>query len=299
MTSTITTVFTVFTSFGLAAVSAWFASERWAFTQHRGKKWLGDVLVEVNERFLQLPGISVITRGLHWASEWASMRAASVGTKLRRVKSITKSIMSSDGEKASDVENGIPLTLSPGEGAFSSALSRRRPSETGPASPPVDSPTVASSFGSSPSPTSPNGPTNSPASPIPLSTGRQLWKNAFRTVKMTTALSNPISARSPRRQRTTSSSLLPSDRKRLITDPPVKAIVRSRVAALVPKLKCLEPTQDMAAHQALVRHLQFSPDGKFLATSRYVSVIFFLQSTSHSGVAYIAGTGRRSFSVFK
>ncbi|KAJ3866493.1 hypothetical protein EV359DRAFT_71777 [Lentinula novae-zelandiae] len=254
VTSTITTVFTVFTSFGLAA------------------KWLGDVLVEVNERFLQLPGISAITRGLHWASEWASMRAASVGTKLRRVKSITKSIMSSDGEKASDVENGIPLTLSPGEVTFSSALSRRRPSETGPASPPVDSPTVASSFGSSPSPTSPNGPTNSPASPIPLSTGRQLWKNAFRTVKMTTALSNPISARSPRRQRTTSSSLLPSDRKRLMTDPPVKAIVRSRVAALVPKLKCLEPTQDMAAHQALVRHLQFSPDGKFLATSRYISV---------------------------
>ncbi|KAJ4467107.1 hypothetical protein C8R41DRAFT_64960 [Lentinula lateritia] len=294
VTSTITTVFTVFTSFGLAAVSAWFASERWAFTQHRGKKWLGDVLVEVNERFLQLPGISVITRGLHWASEWASMRAASVGTKLRRVKSITKSIMSSDGEKASDVENGIPLTLSPGEGAFSSALSRRRPSETGPASPPVDSPTVASSFGSSPSPTSPNGPTNSPASPIPLSTGRQLWKNAFRTVKMTTALSNPISARSPRRQRTTSSSLLPSDRKRLITDPPVKAIVRSRVAALVPKLKCLEPTQDMAAHQALVRHLQFSPDGKFLATSSWdrTSVIFRVQNsvvTHHRTLAHAKG----------
>ncbi|KAJ4478616.1 hypothetical protein C8J55DRAFT_542716 [Lentinula edodes] len=294
VTSTITTVFTVFTSFGLAAVSAWFASERWAFTQHRGKKWLGDVLVEVNERFLQLPGISVVTRGLHWASEWASMRAASIGTKLRRVKSITKSMMSSDGEKASDVENGIPMTLSPGEVTFSSALSRRRPSETGPASPPVDSPTVASSFGSFPSPTSPNGPPNSPASPTPLSTGRQLWKNAFRTVKMTTALSNPISARSPQRQRTTSSSLLPSDRNRLMTDPPVKAIVRSRVAALVPKLKCLEPTQDMAAHQALVRHLQFSPDGKFLATSSWdrTSVIFRVQNsvvTHHRTLAHAKG----------
>lgn len=43
----------------------------------------------------------------------------------------------------------------------------------------------------------------------------------------------------------------------------------SRVAALVPKLKSLEATQDLAAHQALVRHLQFSPNGKFLATSRY------------------------------
>ncbi|KAJ3806883.1 hypothetical protein F5876DRAFT_90859 [Lentinula aff. lateritia] len=283
VTSTITTVFTVFTSFGLAAVSAWFASERWAFTQHRGKKWLGDVLVEVNERFLQLPGISVVTRGLHWASEWASMRAASVGTKLRRVKSITKSIMSSDGEKAGDVENGIPMTLSPGEVTFSSALSRRRPSETGPASPPVDSPTVVSASGSSPSPTSPNGPPQTPTSPIPLSTGRQLWKSAFRTVKMTTALSNPISARSPQRQRTTSSSLLPADRKRLMTDPPVKAIVRSRVAALVPKLKCLEPAQDVAAHQAL-----------FLATSSWdrTSVIFRVRNsvvTHHRTLAHAKG----------
>lgn len=80
--------------------------------------------------------------------------------------------------------------------------------------------------------------------------------------------------RSPQRQRTTSSTMLSSDRKRVTTDPPLKTIIRSRVAALVPKLKCLEPTQDMAAHQALVRHLQFSPDGKFMATSRY----FFFKS---------------------
>lgn len=45
----------------------------------------------------------------------------------------------------------------------------------------------------------------------------------------------------------------------------------SRVAGLVSKLRGLEPTQDLAAHQALVRHLQFSPNGKFLATSRFAS----------------------------
>ena len=43
----------------------------------------------------------------------------------------------------------------------------------------------------------------------------------------------------------------------------------SRVTGLVSKLRGLEPTQDLAAHQALVRHLQFSPNGKFLATSRF------------------------------
>ena len=46
---------------------------------------------------------------------------------------------------------------------------------------------------------------------------------------------------------------------------------RSRVAGLVPKLRGLTPMQDLAAHQALVRHLQFSPNGRFLATSRSVS----------------------------
>lgn len=45
----------------------------------------------------------------------------------------------------------------------------------------------------------------------------------------------------------------------------------SRVAGLASKLRGLEPTQDLAAHQALVRHLQFSPNGKFLATSRFAS----------------------------
>ncbi len=49
----------------------------------------------------------------------------------------------------------------------------------------------------------------------------------------------------------------------------------SRVAGLVLKLRGLMPTQVLEAHQALVRHLQFSPSGKFLATSRFVS--------SHSG----------------
>ncbi|KAJ3554822.1 hypothetical protein NM688_g2905 [Phlebia brevispora] len=49
-----------------------------------------------------------------------------------------------------------------------------------------------------------------------------------------------------------------------------------RIAALVPKLRRMEISQDVAAHVALVRHIQFSPDGKFLATSSWdrTSMIF-------------------------
>ncbi|KAE9392118.1 WD40 repeat-like protein [Gymnopus androsaceus JB14] len=289
--ATITTVFTGFTSFGLAAVSAWFASERWAFTHHRGTKWLGDVLVEVNESFLRLPGISFVRRGLRQSSKWASRVTSGARTKLRRVKSITKSIISSDGEKASDIENGLPMTMGPEDATMApSAMGRRRPSETGPASP-LDSPAISTTIGSL-TPMGPGSPPNTPSSPTSPSVGKQLWKNALRTVKMSSILSHPT--RSPHRQRTTSSTLLSSDRKRMISEPPVKAIVRSRVAALVPKLKCLEPTQDMACHQALVRHLQFSPDGKFLATSSWdrTSVILRVENSvvaHHRTLAHAKG----------
>jgi WD40 repeat protein len=45
-----------------------------------------------------------------------------------------------------------------------------------------------------------------------------------------------------------------------------------RVSTLIPKLKTLEPIQDISIHTALVRHLQFSPNGKYLATSRCVMI---------------------------
>jgi hypothetical protein len=109
---------------------------------------------------------------------------------------------------------------------------------------------------------------NDASPPTPSSPGKQLWRNAVRSVKLHSAgpFGTPVvSPNEQPRQRTTSSS----DRKRTTHGgEPVKAVFRSRVAALVPKLKMLETTQDLAAHQALVRDLQFSPDGKYLATSR-------------------------------
>ncbi len=54
----------------------------------------------------------------------------------------------------------------------------------------------------------------------------------------------------------------------------LRGLIRSsRVARLAPKLRDFAPTQEFAAHQALVRHLQFSPNGNFLATSRLVSCL--------------------------
>lgn len=123
-----------------------------------------------------------------------------------------------------------------------------------------------------PTPASPTSEKDTPSSPESSSKGRELWKNAFRGVRLRTAVTSPlVMGIEPHRRRTTSSNLTGSygDRKRTTAEEPFKAILRSRVAALVPKLRTLDATQDLAAHQALVRHLQFSPDGRFLATSRF------------------------------
>ena len=98
------------------------------------------------------------------------------------------------------------------------------------------------------------------------SNGKKRFANAVRSVMM---LRTASAATSPRRQRTTS-----SDGVRSGSGTPEEAtpgmLRSSRVTSLVPKLRSLETTQDLAGHVALVRHLQFSPDGNFLATARFV-----------------------------
>ncbi|OBZ67864.1 hypothetical protein A0H81_12273 [Grifola frondosa] len=104
--------------------------------------------------------------------------------------------------------------------------------------------------------------------------GKGRFANAVRSVIQLRAASAafPGPERNARRQRTMS-----SDGQGGNGDPaePISVLKSSRVAALVPKLRSLT-THDLAAHQALVRHLQFSPNGKFLATSSWdrTSVIF-------------------------
>jgi hypothetical protein len=104
------------------------------------------------------------------------------------------------------------------------------------------------------------------------------FTSAVKSVMMLQSASlgpGPLNPLVPGRQPTSSSSMTgysddSPDLPRRKGTIEVPAIRGSRVASLTPKLQSLETTQDLAAHQALVRHLQFSPSGKFLATSRYV-----------------------------
>ncbi|KAG6888956.1 hypothetical protein C0992_006949 [Termitomyces sp. T32_za158] len=168
---------------------------------------------------------------------------------------------SSSSEQSNDVEEGLVLPTAYADNLHSETYTsplQQRQSDVGPES--LKSPPL--SFASAMNGEYVAGST----SPAPVSPGRQLWTSALRTVKMHSAISSPPPE--PSRQRTSSSNIM--ERTKALTNDvgPGKAVMRSRVAALSPQLKQLEPTQDVAAHTGLVRHLQFSPDGRYLATSR-------------------------------
>ncbi|KAF8649190.1 hypothetical protein AX16_005988 [Volvariella volvacea WC 439] len=306
ITSTITTVFTTFTSFGLAAVSAWFATERWIFLRHHGKKWLSDVLIETHHDFMNWPGMTFLKNC-----------AAQLQKQFRSVRNMVLKLKDMVVSPSSALANdGLPLDATlPGPGGtpggshgsssgypFPAAISLHErlhipPGRSGRSETALPELTITA-------PTSSPLMTPPPTTDLPFTpdtptagNGRQLWRNAVRNVKMRSNAggigqagigggpggvgSGPvISAPQASSERTSSSSVGivagVGVGKRATVEEPVKAMTRSRVALLVPRLKVLEPTQDLPAHQALVRHLQFSPDGRYLATSSWdrTSLIF-------------------------
>ena len=303
MTSTLTTVFSAFSSFGLIAVSAWFASERIIFNRHKGYKWLADIIDDVSEKIEKATGYK-------WVKKTASEKSKTVITwsaRIVRCVMIPPTRMSamfgrSSGSAGSaDSVEPIPSPYTsptilpstgimvPGTSPPSSIkpvvqfqLDRRDERNSGEAS-------------GRPSDASPVAPPLSPEPGEGVSVTRTRFMNLVRSAVMV----NRLIGIGDEARAKVSSSLTDdkaTDRKS------VTAIIprSSRVAGLVPRLQNMAPTQDIPAHAALVRHMQvsanqvvtfalvnhvpqFSPDGKFLATTSWdrTSVIF------HVGVCLI------------
>ncbi|KAJ4463512.1 hypothetical protein C8J55DRAFT_309394 [Lentinula edodes] len=258
VTSIVTTVFTVFTSCSLGAISIWWTSERWSFTHRRSKEWLVNTVrqlfhLSLKRQILQRRIVTQIER---------------LGTQLRRVGK--SCFIGRDTEIKSDVESGSSPKLTHPNVPTASGT---EPLGTFPLSSSID--LVTMEFTEPVTSREMGGPLNKstmdPAVPI----GKELWRNALRIAKMNRAMSNHRSANYQTHRQRTSSSTSSVDLK-------LDAIrVQSRLNALVPKLESLTPTQSKVAHRALIWNLQFSPDGKFLATSSWdkTSVIFRVQDS--------------------
>ena len=54
-----------------------------------------------------------------------------------------------------------------------------------------------------------------------------------------------------------------------VPDPGLWALRRARVSKVTEKFGALKLVQELFPHAALVRYIQFSPSGKYLATSRW------------------------------
>ncbi|KAF8893635.1 hypothetical protein BD779DRAFT_1396588, partial [Infundibulicybe gibba] len=272
ITSTITTVSTAFTSFGLAAVSIWFASERWIFLRHRGKKWLSDVLFESKDKFLHLPKIEKTHDVVHAAHDsirdlWRFISRKALETARNLLSSCSSSSCYTDILPS----HHHPVGLSTPTRQQAAESIPRSPTDAEPEGDPLALMPTAPELES----------VSDSASTLPTK-GKELWQKAIRNVKLRSTQVASLGVTMlgetrgvPRRKRTASSNPTTSgDRER--PGRPVKGNLRSRIAAVASKLKSLEITQDLVAHQALVRHLQFSPDGRYLATSSWdkTSAIF-------------------------
>jgi len=70
----------------------------------------------------------------------------------------------------------------------------------------------------------------------------------------------------------------------------------SSISVISQRLRTLECSEDISPHQALVRDMQFSPDGKYLATARWLQSLNHHKSSLFTWPLSIAGIRQHVFS---
>ncbi|KAI9509318.1 WD40-repeat-containing domain protein [Russula earlei] len=247
--STITTVFTAFSSFGLIAVSTWFIFERWVFIRYRGSKWLRDSLDDYRIVIAEVTSRRRLLSAMHRASDaWARAKAFLIQfIRLRPTAEIT-----APSDSWSSLTHAPSSTIGTLPFNASGSLRTRSPSPMAPANPDAPAPLPGHHL--------PEAVTGGAVQRTGRPARRARFVQAIRSVIIAQQGASP-------------SIFSPG----VMRQEELRGLIRSsRVARLSPKLRDFAPTQEFAAHQALVRHLQFSPDGNFLATSSWdnTSAIF-------------------------
>ncbi|KIJ59079.1 hypothetical protein HYDPIDRAFT_190627 [Hydnomerulius pinastri MD-312] len=256
VTTIIIAVLTAVTSLGLGIISAWFALERWIYYKHGGQKWLNDVISETITSLADLPAIQATRDALRWGRE----RLGLLSGCLKRI--------SIHMPNAWKTRQRLPV-----------AIPQAKRSDA-PFSRPVDIPPEVRS----------SGPSEFQGDKGRISKNidpRQHFVNAVRTVILMKSAARSMNQRrdSALGTRFTGES---GTSPGLFSDPWVAALRKARETALFEKLKALEPIQGLSAHQALVRQVQFSPNGKYMATSSRdrTAVIFHVGA----GILSVEGT---------
>ncbi|KAF8623367.1 hypothetical protein AX17_007445 [Amanita inopinata Kibby_2008] len=254
-TKVLTAILTGLTLSGLAAVSAWVALERWIFFRHLGHKLASDVFKETRAQ---------IGTALYKALSWVMRTLYSVYERHLKHKSTTgaedrPNYRNNQGKEILGLtEQGISVSVPP------SPL----------VEPPVESPKDMNGHARLLSPSSPSGSVESPT------IGRQLRRAAL--IRMSSMVYYPMGMKHDnnladdlQRRGTIQSNMTYYGRERRLTTigEDGRPINQSRIAGLASRLEVLRTIGGHPSHIGPVHHLQFSPNGQFLATAGHDEAI--------------------------
>jgi len=277
------------------------------FNRHKGKKWLAEILDDVSDKLEEATGYGWMKKTAPEASEtaisWSAQIVRRASIPLTRMSAMFGRTPGGTGG-GDNVESDPPLypgsTVLPIAEITIPMFSITSPTRPNPGRQGGRDSAEASGRPSDASPIPfTTSPPSTPEPTTDISAARARFMNLVRSAIMVNRLIGIGDEARAKVSRSLTDGKA-TDRK------PAEIIAMprsSRVAGLVPRLRNMAPTQDIAAHTALVRHMQvsvkltgtfvsvvdgvsqFSPDGKFLATSSWdrTSVIF------HVGVRLIHG----------
>ena len=242
VTSTLTAVLSATCCFGLTAMPIWFAFERWIFNWHDGNKLLSDVLTESARGLLN---VRIVAWSLdqYRRMEPFNKRVASRSTPvIRSIKKILSRILYT-------TETVVDVASTTDDSAI-----LNYPLE--PITPDLEAQNT------------PVGHTSEQADHPPLS-GKERFKRTVHKVMVMQRMK--VTDPSTVRSRTGLRPVLRNSRRHHTGMSDINTTVPSGISGtLVPRLKNLEVVQKLDVHTGLVRDMQFSPDGKYLATARRV-----------------------------
>ncbi|QRW18765.1 WD repeat protein [Rhizoctonia solani] len=290
--SALVTAFTIVTSSGLISVGLWFMSERWIFSRTRGKRWLFDVLNETQAKINRLLGITWVLKQFPEdigprLMRWSRLQVHNIRTALQMayIYCTCRSPSEIDEEKQAHLSDfaadpprssGLPPrpsgarsdddTISIADTNYS-ALASPRFTDKQPLPTSTSMTSIPSSSSGHPRETPPGFSTV--ALPATITEGELERPPPPRRLKSLVERIIAINKSAPGRTVSGRTDLeSTTGRPRASTEGyiPSSYALKARLTKLKPGLENLRITQFMTEHMALVKHMQFSPNGDYLAT---------------------------------
>ncbi|CAE6405826.1 unnamed protein product [Rhizoctonia solani] len=289
--SALVTAFTIVTSSGLISVGLWFMSERWIFSRTRGKRWLFDVLNETQAKIHRLLGITWLLKQIPEnvgprLMRWTRLQMYNIKTAFQSMYIYCtcrhptdideeKQAHLSDFAAAPSRNSALPPrpsgarsdddTISNADTSYS-MLASPRLTDKQPLPTSTSLTSIPSSSGGYPRESIPGSPIMFPPTIAEGEPERPGARRLKSLVERVMAINKSAPGRTVSGGRTDLEPATGRPRGSSEGYVPSSFALKARLQRLKPGLENLRVTQFMTEHMALVKHMQFSPNGNYLAT---------------------------------